>query len=175
MRVQRTPKGAALVKNTFKVKPLSPKNRQHSLKQGKRSSVIIFLGPGIVFSPSPKFVYFLADVGKGGALLLPFYNFCFLGPLVWHREIPRLGGGVESELWLPAYTAVTATPDLSCICDDTIAHGNSGSLTHGAKPGTELASLRRLCQVLNPLSHMGTPYDYFVSASFYYSPSIDCF
>lgn len=39
MSVQRTPKGAALVKNTFKVKPLSPKNRQHSLKQGEKGSI----------------------------------------------------------------------------------------------------------------------------------------
>ena len=30
-------------------------------------------------------------------------------------EVPRLG--VESELQMPAYTAVTATPDLSHICD----------------------------------------------------------
>lgn len=39
MSVQRTPKGAALVKNTFKVKPLSPKKRQHSLQQGEKGSI----------------------------------------------------------------------------------------------------------------------------------------
>ena len=32
-----------------------------------------------------------------------------------HMEVPRLG--VQSELLLPAYTTVTATPDLSRICD----------------------------------------------------------
>ena len=37
----------------------------------------------------------------------------FLGPQ--HMEVPRLG--VESELWLPAYTTATAVPDLSHICD----------------------------------------------------------
>ena len=30
-------------------------------------------------------------------------------------EVPRLG--VKSELQLPAYTTVTATPDLSHVCD----------------------------------------------------------
>ena len=30
-------------------------------------------------------------------------------------EVPRLG--IESELQLPAYTTVTATWDLSCVCD----------------------------------------------------------
>ena len=37
-------------------------------------------------------------------------------------EVPRLG--VESELWLPAYTRATATPDPSLICVTyTTAHG----------------------------------------------------
>ena len=39
--------------------------------------------------------------------------FVFLGLHLWHMEVPRLG--VESELQLPAYTAATATPDLSLI------------------------------------------------------------
>ena len=36
--------------------------------------------------------------------------FFFLGPYLQHMEVPRLG--VKSELQLPAYTTVTATPDL---------------------------------------------------------------
>ena len=44
-----------------------------------------------------------------------FLFFCFLGPHSWHMEVPRLG--VESELQQPAYTTVTATPDLRHICD----------------------------------------------------------
>ena len=39
----------------------------------------------------------------------------FLGPRLWHSEVPRLG--VKSELQLPAYTTITATPDPSHICD----------------------------------------------------------
>ena len=35
--------------------------------------------------------------------------FLFLEPRLQHMEVPRLGG--ESDLWLPAYTTATATPD----------------------------------------------------------------
>ena len=44
----------------------------------------------------------------------PFF-FDFPGPRLQHTEVPRLG--VESELQLPAYTTVTATRDLSCVCN----------------------------------------------------------
>ena len=54
----------------------------------------------------------------------------FLGPHLWHIEVPRLG--VESELQVPAYTTATATPDPSLICD---LHHSSWQ-----------------CQILNPLS-----------------------
>ena len=35
--------------------------------------------------------------------------FCFIGPHLWHTEVPRLGG--ESELQLPAYTTAIAMRD----------------------------------------------------------------
>ena len=44
-----------------------------------------------------------------------FFFFCFFGPHPWHMEVPKLG--VEWELQPPAYTTVTATQDLSHICD----------------------------------------------------------
>ena len=49
--------------------------------------------------------------------LFYFKNFfvLFLGPHLQHMEVPRLG--VESELQPLAYATVTATLDLSCICD----------------------------------------------------------
>ena len=48
-------------------------------------------------------------------------SFChFLGPLLQHMKVPRLG--VESELSLPAYARATATRDPSRICD---LHPNS--------------------------------------------------
>ena len=46
--------------------------------------------------------------------------FYFLGPHLWHMEVPRLG--VESELQLPAHTTATAILDLSHFCD---LHHNS--------------------------------------------------
>ena len=49
--------------------------------------------------------------------------FCFLGLHPQHMEVPRLG--VESELWLQAYT---------------IAHSNTRSLTCWVRPGMELES-----------------------------------
>ena len=36
-----------------------------------------------------------------------FFFFDFLGPYLWHMEVPRLG--VKSDLQLPAYTTATAT------------------------------------------------------------------
>ena len=59
-----------------------------------------------------------------------FFFFFFLGPHLWHMEVPRVG--VESELQLPAYATASVTLDLSCI----------GDLHH---------SLQQ-CQILNPLS-----------------------
>ena len=47
--------------------------------------------------------------------ILYYFILFFLGPHLWHMEVPRLG--VESELQLLAYATVTATPDLSHIWD----------------------------------------------------------
>ena len=44
-----------------------------------------------------------------------FFFFVFLGPHLQHTKVPKLG--VPSELWPPAYTTATATPDLSHIGD----------------------------------------------------------
>ena len=46
--------------------------------------------------------------------------FDFLGPNLWHMEVPR--PGVEQELQLPAYTTATGARDLSHICN--LHHGN---------------------------------------------------
>ena len=42
--------------------------------------------------------------------LFPFFFF-FLGPHLWHMEVP------ESKLQLPAYTTATATRDPSLVCE----------------------------------------------------------
>ena len=72
---------------------------------------------------------------KGGKITVSFsFSFspppCFLGPHLWHMEVPRLG--VEWELQLPA--CATATQHLSRVCD------NARSLTHSARPGIEPAT-----------------------------------
>ena len=44
-----------------------------------------------------------------------FFFSVFLGPHLWHMEVPRLG--VKSEPRLPAYATATATWDPSHICN----------------------------------------------------------
>ena len=48
-------------------------------------------------------------------LSLLFFFFVFLGLYPWHVEVPRLG--VQLERQVPAYTSVTATQDLSHVCN----------------------------------------------------------
>ena len=38
-----------------------------------------------------------------------FFSFFFLGPHLWHMEVPKLG--IKSEPQLPAYVTAVATPD----------------------------------------------------------------
>ena len=57
-----------------------------------------------------------------------YFIFCLFRPAPEHMEVPRLGA--ELELLPLAYTTATATPDLSRTVSYTIAHGNTGSLTH---------------------------------------------
>ena len=58
------------------------------------------------------------------------FSFFFLGPYLWHMEVPRLG--VQLELQLLAYTTAIATSDPSHICN----------LHHSSQQ----------CRILNPLS-----------------------
>ena len=61
--------------------------------------------------------------------------FVFLGLSLWHMDVPRLG--VESELWLLAYTTATITSDQS--------------------PIHELCCSLQQRQILNPLIEAGAP------------------
>ena len=80
-----------------------------------------------------------------------FYFYFFLWPNPQHMEVP--GPGVKLELQLQPMPqpqehriqAVSATYATAC--------GNSGSLTHWAKPRIEPSSSHTQHQVLNPLSH----------------------
>ena len=51
----------------------------------------------------------LMEHEKTGTLHSPPFFLVFLGSRLWHMEVPRLG--VQLELWPPAYTTATATPD----------------------------------------------------------------
>ena len=63
------------------------------------------------------------------------FFFCFLGPYLWHMEIPRLW--LKSELQLPACATATATRDPSHICDLHHSSQQHCSLTHRARSGTK--------------------------------------
>ena len=47
--------------------------------------------------------------------ILFHFIFFFLGPYLWHKQVPR--PEAELELQLPAYTPATAMPDPSHICN----------------------------------------------------------
>ena len=79
----------------------------------------------------------------------------FLGPHLWHMEVPRLG--VESELQLrprpqPQQHQIWAESETY-----TTAHNSTGSLIHWVRPGIEPTFSRTLCGILISLSHRGAP------------------
>ena len=88
--------------------------------------------------------------GSAHTLFLGWFLFCFLGPRLWHVEVPRLG--VESELQLPAYTTATATPDLSHICNLHCSAWPHQILNPLSKARDQTRSLVITSWVLNPLS-----------------------
>ena len=88
-----------------------PRDQTHTSVATQAAAVGFLIHCPIVGSPSS--FYFLNFL---------FY-FCFLGPYLWHMEVPGLG--VESELLLLAYTTATATQDLSHISVCTTAHSNA--------------------------------------------------
>ena len=70
--------------------------------------------------------------------MIPFCLFFFLGPHLWHIDVPRLG--VESELQLLDYTT---------------AYGNARSSIHCSRPGMEPSSSWILVRFSLLLSHNG--------------------
>ena len=63
-----------------------------------------------------------------------FFFFVFLGLHPQHMEVPRQG--VKSDLWLPAYATAQQLGMGATSATYTTAHGNTGSLTHWARPRT---------------------------------------
>ena len=103
-----------------------------------------------------------------------FFLVVFLGPHLWHMEVPRLG--VELELLLLAYATATAMQDSSHICD---LHHSSwqcwipNPLSRARNQTCVLmdASWIRYCRAM-----MGTPTSHFqVCPGFYFPPvSLAC-
>ena len=109
--------------------PLKSRNSQNSLYIIQLQST----GPRGGLSSNLTFISLWNTQGIPQALSFFFFFFglfVFLGPHLWHVDVPRLG--VQSELLLPAYTTVTATRYPSHIYD----------LCHSSWQ----------CWILNPLS-----------------------
>ena len=62
------------------------------------------------------------------------YLINFFFPRAAPEVCERSHAMVELELRWPAYATATATLDLSCVCNLTIAHSNARYLTHWVKP-----------------------------------------
>ena len=84
-----------------------------------------------------------------------FLFFFFLGWLLGHMEIPRLG--IQSELQLPAYTTVTATWDLSCVCSLHCSLWQHRILNPVSEPGMEPSSSWILVRFVTHWATKGTP------------------
>ena len=81
-----------------------------------------------------------------------FYSFFFLFMAVSAAYgSSQARGQIGAELL--AYATAPATLDPSCVCDLHCSCGNTGSLTHQARPGIKSTSSGTLCWVLNQLSH----------------------
>ena len=90
-----------------------------------------------------------------GERIFFFFFFFLLFRATLVAFVTRLG--VKAELQLTAYTTATATQDPSHICYYPTAHGNTGSLTHWARPWTEPASSWILVGFVNRWAMTETP------------------
>ena len=79
------------------------------------------------------------------------FFFCFLGPHLWHMDVPRLG--LESVLRLPVYTIATKRQIQATSVTYTTVHGSARSLTHWVRAKDWTCILMDASRVQNPLSH----------------------
>ena len=93
-----------------------------------------------------------------------FLFFCFLGPHLWHVEVPRLGSNQSCSHWpipQPQQHQIRAAS-----MTYTTAHGDAGSLTHWVRSGIEPETSWFLVRLLDCFccATLGTPdflYDYY--------------
>ena len=84
-----------------------------------------FWSPNLVIIVLDRLLNKVGVTFLGFVLFIYLFIFSFLGPQLWHMEVPGLG--VKSELQ-PGYT--TAPGILAVSATYTTGHSNSGSLTH---------------------------------------------
>ena len=84
-----------------------------------------------------------------------FFFFCFLGPHLWHVEVPRQG--VQSELQLMAYATVTATWDPSLVCSLHHSSRHRQILNPPSKARDQTYILRDTSQICFHCTTIGTP------------------
>ena len=89
--------------------------------------------------------------------------FLYLGPHLWHMEVPRLG--VESELQLMAYATTTAMPDPSRICDLDYSSWQCQILNPQSKAKDWTHTLMDISWVHYCWTTMATPHLYFITES----------
>ena len=80
--------------------------------------------------------------------------FSFLGPYLWHMELPRRR--VDSEPELLAYATTTAMPDLSRICNLSCSVGQHQILNPLREARERTSIFMDIGQVLNLLSQNGS-------------------
>ena len=93
----------------------------------------------------------LCLIAKQWVRLCFSFLFFFLRLHLRHMEVPRVE--VESELQLPAYTTVAATPDPAT----SVTHTTACSITQWARPGIEPTSSWILIRFLTHGATMTTP------------------
>ena len=131
----------------------------HTTAHGHAGSLTHWVRPGIETSTSWVLVGFVNHWATTRTLIFFNFNFhfsVFLGPHLWHIEVPRLG--VESELQLPAYTTATATRDQSRVCDPHHSSWPCWIPDPLSKARDQTCILMNTSWVLNPLSNNGNSY-----------------
>ena len=154
-----TKKSPSLRRKGYEKDMATKKTNIQVLQTGSRmkaNSVTMMIRPW--WSQQPLLSPFCMQSMLGTLHTSPPLFFCFLGPPLWHLEIPRLG--VKSELHLLAYATGTATLDPSHIWD--LYHS---SWQHRIlNPLSEARDRTHIPKDTSQVTHwatVGTPYIYF--------------
>ena len=95
-----------------------------------------------------------------------YYYYCFLGPHLWHMEVPRLE--VQSGLQLLAYTTAITTQDLSHVCNLYYSSQQRQILNPLNKARDWTCKLMVLRCIRFCHATMGTPSWWIIKANFFF-------